>query len=138
MSQNHISHHGIIKEIHQDSIDVLIISESACSICKTKHLCGVSDSKEKIITVRKPLQQFEPGENVEVMMSQSMGTMAVLFAYILPFVVMISLMIAEYYSGVSEPVMGLSVVLFLVAYFFTLFTFRKKLNRKFSFSIKKR
>jgi len=137
MQENHISHKGFIKEIREDTIDVLITSESACSTCKTKHLCGVSDSKEKIITVQKPKQQFEPGDNVEVAMSQSMGTLAVFYAYIIPFVLMISLMIAEYYTGVSEPIIGLTVAIFLVAYFFTLYAFRKKLNRKFTFTIKK-
>ena len=137
MQENHISHTGIIKEIHPDTIDVLITSEAACSNCKTKHLCGVSDSKVKIITVPKPQQQFEPGEHVEVFMSQSLGSLAVLYSYILPFVLMISIMIAEYYSGVSEPIIGLTIVVFLAVYFFSLYVFRKKLKRKFTFSIKK-
>lgn len=58
MEENHISHHGIVKEIHQDLIDVIIVSESAFSICKAKHLCGVYDSKEKIITVEKSLHNL--------------------------------------------------------------------------------
>ena len=137
MQENHILHKGIIKEIHADSIDVMITSEPACSSCKTKHLCGVADSTVKIVTVPKPQQQFESGEHVEVFMNQSLGTLAVLYSYILPFVFMIAIMIAEYYSGVSEPLIGLSVVVFLAVYFFSLFVLRKKLKRKFTFSIKK-
>lgn len=70
-------------------------------------------------------------------MSRSLGILAVLYAYILPFVVMISLMIGEYFSSVSEPVMGLTVVVFLAAYFFVPYAFRKKLSKKFTFTIKK-
>jgi len=66
-----------------------------------------------------------------------MGFLAVFLAYVLPFIIMIALMLVAHYTKVSEPVTGLLVVMFLTAYFFTLYAFRKKLNRKFTFTIKK-
>jgi len=137
MEDSHISHQGVVRSIRQNTIEVLIESASACSSCKTKHLCGVSDSKEKIITVRKPEQSFVTGENVLVIMTQKMGFLAVFLAYVLPFMVMIALMLVAHYTEVSEPITGLLVVVFLTAYFFSLYAFRKKLNRKFTFTIKK-
>lgn len=137
MEDSHISHQGVVSAIHQNTIEVVIESTSACSTCKTKHLCGVSDSKEKIITVRKPQETFVPGEKVLIIMTQKMGFLAVFLAYILPFIVMIALMLAAYFAEVSEPITGLLVVVFLTAYFFSLYAFRKKLNRKFTFTIKK-
>ncbi|HOV11132.1 MAG TPA: SoxR reducing system RseC family protein [Bacteroidales bacterium] len=137
MEDSHISHQGVVSAIHQNTIEVLIESTSACSTCKTKHLCGVSDSKEKIITVPKPEETFILGEKVIVIMTQKMGFLAVFLAYVLPFIIMIALMLVAHYTEVSEPVTGLLVVMFLTAYFFTLYAFRKKLNRKFTFTIKK-
>ncbi len=137
MEDSHISHQGVVSAIHQNTIEVLIESASACSTCKTKHLCGVSDSKEKIITIPKPEETFILGEKVIVIMSQKMGFLAVFLAYVLPFIIMIALMLVAHYTKVSEPVTGLLVVMFLTAYFFTLYAFRKKLNRKFTFTIKK-
>ena len=99
---------GILKEIREESLDILIITEPVCFVFKPKHLCGMSEAKEKIITITKPKQQFETDENVEVIMSQKLDNLTMIYAYILAFIIMLSIMLAVYYTKTAEPVLDLS------------------------------
>ncbi len=54
-------------------------------------------------------KSFRNGDRVNVLLEEKMGNLAVVFAYVLPFLVMISILIIGSYSKVSEPVMELGL-----------------------------
>ena len=45
-----VQHEGIVKSISTQTLEVSIISHSACSGCHAKSACGIADMKEKVIT----------------------------------------------------------------------------------------
>jgi len=137
MQNNSISHRGIISNVLQDKIIVKIISESACSSCKSQKMCSISEMKEKEIYITKPFFNVNIGENVNVVMTESQGVFAVLLAYIIPFIIMMTELIILYYSHAHDLIIGIVILISLVIYFFILFKFKNKLNKKFSFKIEK-
>lgn len=137
MPDTQIAHPGIVQEIDIEYIHVMVLSQSACSSCHSKSMCSLSEMKEKIIQVPLQNEIFEPGEKVEVVMLESLGMFAVLLSYVLPVIFFIALMIIVFNITQSEPMAGLVSFLFLVAYYFLLYFFRKKLKKKFSFRIRK-
>ncbi len=42
-----VQHEGIVKSISTQTLEVSIISHSACSGCHAKSACGIADMKEK-------------------------------------------------------------------------------------------
>ena len=49
-----VQHEGIVKSISTQTLEVSIISHSACSGCHAKSACGIADMKEKVITAQRP------------------------------------------------------------------------------------
>jgi positive regulator of sigma E activity len=136
MSTSIIQHQGVVQNIESNRLEIMIISESACSSCKSKKVCSISEIKEKIIYVETYEGSYHIGDKVIVSIEEKMGAYAVVFAYVLPFIVMISVLIFGYYTKVSEPVMGLSVVISLAVYFIFLYLFRNELSKKMTFKVK--
>ena len=54
-----IQHEGIVKNLTSQQIEVLIISQSACSGCHAKGSCGMSEAKQKIITMPRPQKELK-------------------------------------------------------------------------------
>jgi sigma-E factor negative regulatory protein RseC len=137
MKNSFVSHSGFIQKISESDIEVMIISESACSACKSKKVCTVSGMKEKVIHLKPDKQLFHPGEKVQVVMEEKTGFYATILAYIGPFVVMMSVLLVGTSLKMSEPLMGILVIVFLVIYFFILSLFRKRFEKMVSFIIRK-
>jgi len=132
-----ISHKGIISNIRNSQIEVTIISESACSSCKSNKLCSISEIKEKIIYIENNDSSFEIGEKVNVYLQESLGAFAVFFAYGLPFILMVLVLFIGYYMKFSEPIMGLSVISLLTIYYLSLYFLRNQIGKKVSFKVEK-
>ena len=85
-----IKHDGIVIAVNGDgTVLVRIVQTSACASCKAKAMCASAESKEKeILAIGDGLLAI--GDEAEVVVQQKMGWKAVLLAYMLPFVVMMS------------------------------------------------
>ena len=85
-----IKHDGIVIAVNGDgTVLVRIVQTSACASCKAKAMCASAESKEKeILAIGDGLLAI--GDEAEVVVQQKMGRKAVLLAYMLPFVVMMS------------------------------------------------
>lgn len=137
MNTSIIQHQGVVQNIVDKQLEIMIISESACSSCKSKKICSISEIKEKLIYIESPDGSYRTGDKVTVFLEEKMGAFAVVFAYFLPFIIMISTLFFGYYNKVSEPVMGLSVLLSLALYFLALYLFRDRFSKKVTFKVKK-
>lgn len=130
-----ISHEGIVQKVDNKSVTVSIIATSACSGCHAEGSCSLSGKEEKIIEVTGNYN-VKPGDAVTVFMKQSMGHVAVLLGYFLPFVVVIVMLIIMISLNVPELVAGLASLAILIPYYAILFFFRKRINKKFTFTLK--
>ncbi|HCT30099.1 MAG TPA: hypothetical protein DIW31_05080 [Bacteroidales bacterium] len=118
-------------------MEISIISESACSSCKSKKICSISEIKEKIIYIENTDNSFKIGEHVNVYIEERMGAYAVFFAYGFPFLLMVLVLFIGYYNKLSEPIMGLSVILLLTIYYVSLYLLRNQIGKKVTFKVGK-
>lgn len=133
-----IKHDAVIKEIGEDSIKVTIVSKAACASCQLKGVCSASEMQEKEIKVKKPLtglEKYEIGEQVNVVMTESLGLKALFLGYVLPFIVLMIVLIVSYSYTHNEPLSGLLALASLGPYYFILYMLRKKFEREFSFEL---
>ena len=136
---DNIHHGGIISEINKEKILVSIFSHSACASCNAKGMCNISEMKEKIVEVNTPPGvNYKVGEEVTVLMKKSLGSQAVFLAYVLPFLIMISVLIILINLTGNEGLSGLISIAFLVPYFYMIYLLRDKLKKKFIFVIRKK
>lgn len=129
-----IVHEGVIDHTGQNSVFVRILSKSACSECHSKSMCSISEMTEKLVEVRSPGSQFTAGQQVNVILDQSLGNKAVFLGYLLPFALMIVTLFAAS-SLLSELWAGLSAIVVLASYYLILSLFKSRLSKSFSFRI---
>lgn len=137
MTNNTIKHLGIVENIQGSHLSVRIVQTSACAACSVKGHCSSADSKDKIIDIiDTAATSYKVGEQVMVIGETSMGMMAVVLAFIIPFILLIFslfLLMAWLENELYAALLSLAV---LVPYYFILWLNRTRLKQQFSFTIK--
>ena len=131
---NKISHKGIVESLDGDRAVVRIVQTSACAACKAASHCSAAESKEKLVEA-SILENDAPrvGEEVVVSMSGVNGRDAVVFAFVLPFIIMVLVLFCCLKLSSSEGLAAIVGIGSLVPYYFLLYLFRGKLRKRFSF-----
>lgn len=131
-----ISHKGRISEITPALTTVEIVSESACGACHAKGLCGVSESKTKIVSVpTRPWDNFNVGDEVSVTLKASMGHKAVWIAYAAPLAVLVAVLLGSTSAGAGELASGLMAIGAVAIYYFVIWLLRGRLQKEYIFNI---
>ena len=130
-----INHEGIVQENSGNSVKISFTSSSACSGCREKGSCNISGTEEKQVVVNG-CYDVKPGDAVTILMKQSMGYSALFLGYILPFLLILAMLITLVSFNVSELITGLISLAVLLPYYSILYLFRKRVNEKFTFTIK--
>lgn len=130
-----IDHKGTVKENSGKSVTVSISATSACSGCHARGSCFSHGYEEKIIEVIGSYQ-VKPGDNVTILMIQSMGYKALFLGYILPFISLLTVLITLVSFNIPELTAGLISLSVLLPYYLILLCFRKRLNEEFTFTLK--
>lgn len=154
-----IKHDGIVIAVNGDgTVRVRIVQTSACASCKAKAMCASAESKEKEIEalfigdearrLEGERQDVKLGDEVVVMVQHKMGWKAVMLAYVLPFVVMMSVIVLgnEVIALVSdeaagkngEAIIGTIALCAMGVYYIVLGFFRNKIQKDFSFTARKK
>lgn len=131
----HIQHEGIIKNLTSQQVDVLIISNSACSECHAKGSCGMAETKQKIITIPRPPKELKIGDKVMVFASLGNAFYSVFLAYILPSILIIVTIFLFIGGGNDELSSAIAALVVVFLYFFILFLLRKNISKKIKFTI---
>ena len=134
---NLIDHLGIVDRIEGDVAHVKINSESACSACHAKGVCGAADQEEKFLDVPLSGASYKTGEQVHVQVARRLGFKAVALGYFYPFLLLMAVLILLILIGVSELKAGSLALLSILPYYLILYLFRKRIESTFTFSIKK-
>lgn len=136
MSNETISHEGIITEIGDDELKIKILSKSACAACHAKSACTMSDMAEKILTVPKPQNRdFQLMQRVNVSMKVSQGNKAAILGYLLPFILMMAVLFTLIGCGLGEGLSALCSIAALIPYYIILYLRRDKLKKQFEYEI---
>lgn len=136
MSKEKVSHSGVITNILDESIEVQILSKSACAACNIKSACNIAEMQEKKIMIPKPDdRQFSIGQNVTVSMTIKQGNKAVVYAYLIPAILIIVMVFTLNAFNIDEGLNAMISVGSLIPYYLILFLLRKKLKSKFEYII---
>lgn len=134
--ENNISHRGRVVEITPELTSVEIISEAACASCHAKGLCGLGESKSKLVQLpTSPYMDLAPGDEVEVLLSASMGHKAVWIAYVIPCFLLIAVLLILNATAVGELASGLGAIASVLVYYFVVWLFRGRLRNEYIFKI---
>ena len=133
---NKIKHSGIVDKIESDSVQVRILQTSACAACKVAGHCNASESKEKVVDVyHADTSKMKVGDTVTVVASATAAAHALLFAFGLPFVLLVGVVYILLQLTGDEAVAALSGIASLVPYYIIVWLFKERLREKIAFSI---
>ncbi len=136
--QDKIGHDGIVKKISEQTIEITIVSSSACSACHARGACGMSETQQKTITAVRPSFPVSVGERVTVYASLGNAVYSVVLAYILPTVILLTLLIIFVALGCNETASAGIALGGLVIYFLILYLYREKIGKKIKFTVEKK
>ena len=136
MSEETISHEGVITKITDDTLEIKITALSACAACHAKSACTMSDQAEKILTVPRPEdQEFHLFQKVNVTMTVAQGNKAAVLAYLVPIVLLLAVLFICLGLGLGEGLSAIISIVALIPYYIVLYLRRDKIKRQFEYRI---
>ncbi|MGN0282199.1 MAG: SoxR reducing system RseC family protein [Prevotella sp.] len=135
-----IVHNGIVEMVDSELVKVRILQTSACSACKVAGHCSAAESKEKIVDVKldKGSIDYKVGDAVVVSTSQSAVSRALMFGFVLPFLVMVAALTIALAVTSDELVSAIAAIVSLVPYYLIIYLAGERLTRSVTFGIEKR
>jgi len=132
-----IKHSGIIEAVLSDHLVVRILQVSACAACHAKHHCSASEKKEKLVDVfmYDSDKEYKVGDTVVVTASTSVGMRAVIYAFTLPFIIMVSVVFIAMWLVGSEGFAAAMAILSVIVYYVVLYFFRGAMREALSFAV---
>ena len=135
MSQK-ICHSGIVERIDDGCVHVRIVQTSACAACKVAGYCNAAESKEKIIDVYcDSVADYQVGQQVVVSTSGQVAVKALLWAFGVPFVLLMTVLVLVLLLTANEGLAALSALAALVPYYLVLWLLRNKMREQLAFRI---
>lgn len=133
-----VEHIATVIRANDGIVEAELTVQSACAACHARNACGLGEAKRKRVEIATPdAAAYVPGESVVVSVESNMGMTAVLWAYVMPFVVLLCTLIVSAAAGAGD---GLAALLSLAAtalYYAGLYLCRGRLERKIHFKIHK-
>lgn len=134
---NTIKHQGIVENTNGCHLQVRIIQTSACASCSVKGHCSSADTQEKLIDITvADAASYQPGDRVWVIGELSMGTRAVLYAFVFPFFILIISLFIFMALWNNELLSALCSLALLIPYYYMMWLNKSRLRKKFSFSVR--
>lgn len=131
-----IQHRGVVAAIDGQRVRVVVSQQSACEGCHAKGVCG-EQGKERVIDVKTPYAtHFSVGERVVVaLLRRSMAFSSVVWAYVLPLVVLMTTLLVLKARAVADGTAAIAAIGAVVLYYVGLYLFRNKIDKKIEFTI---
>ena len=131
-----ITHSGVIESIEDGCVHVRIVQTSACAACKVAGYCNAAESKEKVVDVfDSNSQAYSVGQQVTVTTSGSVAAKALLWAFGIPFLLMMTVLVAVLLLTGSEGTAAVSALASLVPYYAVLWLLRDRMRQQLAFAI---
>lgn len=130
---------GLVESINDTHLCVKIVQTSACGACDARGHCLSTDCKEQWIDIYDSSAfSYSVGEQVWVIGESKIGHLAVVYAFLLPFILLIGTLFLSMSCFKSELLASLVSLSMLIPYYFILYLNKKRLKQKLSFSVIKK
>lgn len=137
MASGEIGHKGVVVSVNPQYTTVEIIQESACASCHAAGLCTMSEVEKKAVQVpTNPYRTYSVGQQVNLVLRQSMGLKAVWLCYGVPLVLLLLFIFVFSETGFSELATGLLSIAGLGVWYFVIWLMRERLSNEYVFCIK--
>lgn len=134
----HIEHRAVVVAVDAPIVEVEMTVVEACEGCRAKEICGVGTGEKRVVAVHDTLARYyEVGEEVIISIEEIMGMKAVIYAYIIPFFIMIGVLFGLKEFEASDLIAGGSALLITGVYYFVLWLMRNRIEKELIFKIKK-
>ncbi len=132
-----IEQQGTVEEVRGHKVYVRVSQLSACAKCHARSLCSITDMKDKLIEVRDTVPGITAGDRVDVVMKRSMGNKAVLLGYVVPFILLVTILLVMNSLVSKEWIAGIISIAALIPYYYILYLSRERLRNTFTFTLRK-
>lgn len=132
-----ITHSGKIKAIANKKVIVTFEQQEACQNCAIKSMCNLSSCENQIVEIKvdNP-DDFCLEQEVELEISPQSGSFAIIMAYLLPLIIMMTTLKLTLHLINDETTAALSAIFILIPYYLLLYIFRKKIAGKIEIRIR--
>ena len=130
MAKESISHKGQVVDINPQNTTVRFLSESACSACHAEF------KEETLVVPTDPRAGYAVGDEVEVLLSATMGFKAVWIAYMIPLAVLFAVFFGATALGLAEVWAGLASIAGVALYYLGVWLLRDRLSDEYVFTLK--
>ena len=131
-------HKGNIIKIDGNLITVKILQVSACAHCAEKKFCTLAESKEKEITVSDANPEaYSVGEEVQIVTQKRQVFTAVLWAYVIPLILLFIGVGVGTLLNLPEVHTALLGLIAVAIYYVFLMAINKILSKSLEFKIRK-
>lgn len=137
MGAGAIKHSGEVIRVEGSKVYVRMTVGSACGSCHARAVCGAGESADKVVEVDGVVaSDYQVGEIVEVALQQrSMGVRSVVYAYVIPLLVLCVLLFVPVAMGLGEGVAALMALVGVVCYYLLLYILRNRIGKTIKFII---
>ncbi len=141
MHHEQISHTAIVQQITSRGVEVVLDNPQGCEGCNAKSSCGLNpenqeDKGRETLFIPISEEIYQPGEMVEVSISPALGLKAVLWGYVIPFILLITVLIVSL-SFFNELIAGLVALLVVGLFYVGLYFNKEKLTKTFAIDLKR-
>ena len=131
-----ITHSGVVDSVEDGCVHVRIVQTSACAACKVASYCNAAESKEKMIDVFcDSVAEYKIGQQVIVSTSGQVAAKALLWAFGVPFVLLMVVLVLVLLLTGNEGWAALGALVALVPYYIILWLLRDKMREQLAFRI---
>jgi len=132
-----IRHQGIVESINGTHLQVRIVQTSACASCSIKGHCTSADVDEKLIDVLTyDSSSYRIGDAVWVMGTLAMGMKAVLLAFVVPLIILVTVLFALMNVQQNELIAVFGSIPCLAVNYFILWLNKSRITKKFTFTVR--
>lgn len=133
-----IEHKAVVVAVEGNIVEVEMTVNEACSECRAKEVCGAGTGQKRVVAVHDMFaKSYSPGEEVMVSLDEIMGVRAVVYAYIVPFFIMIAVLFGTKAFDASDWISGGGALGAAALYYVGLWLMRDKLDKEIVFKINK-
>lgn len=137
MADKMIEHSGTIVAIGVGVLKVEIVSSAACGECSAGALCSAAEKRRKVVDVLPtPGRDYALGDTITFVGEQSMGARAVVFAYVIPLLLVVAGLVCAHVAGLGDGGCALVALATLVPYYAALWLLRGRIDKSFKFKAK--
>ena len=131
-----ITHSGVVDSVEDGCVHVRIVQTSACAACKVDSYSNAAESKEKMIDVYcDNVAAYRTGQLVIVSTSGQVAAKALLWAFGVPFVLLMVVLVLVLLLTGNEGWAALGALAALVPYYIILWLLRDKMREQLAFRI---